>query len=142
MRQPLGLNPRHLVIFFSLTLMLGVVAFTRSPWGGLLAVVLLQMAWFSRCVVGSGRVAHLPISRERLFRHAVVPGLSLLAATAVADEMLAKGVDAIAVQLDATDVDSIAAAADVAEARFGSIDVVANNVGVVQSRELLDATDA
>lgn len=85
LRQPLGLNPRHLLIFFSLTLLLGVVAFTRSPWGGLLAVVLLQMAWFSRCVVGAGRVAHLPITRERLFRHAVVPGLGLLAATAVAD---------------------------------------------------------
>ncbi|GEM_PF-2572178 len=85
LRQPLGLNPRHLIIFFSLTLLLGVVALTRSPWGGLLAVVLLQMAWFSRCAIGAGRVAHLPITRERLFRHAVLPGLALLAATAVAD---------------------------------------------------------
>lgn len=71
----------------------------------------------------------------------VIADIDLATARTVAAEMSEKGVEAIAVQLDATDVGSITAAADAAEVRFGSIDVVANNVGVVHSRGLLDATE-
>jgi len=71
----------------------------------------------------------------------VIADIDLETATAVADEMTTLGAEAIAAQVDATNIESLEGVADLAEATFGSIDVVANNVGVVQSRGLLEATE-
>ena len=87
--------------------------------------------------IGRGTALGLAERGARL----VIADIDLATATDVAEEMSGKGAEAIAVQLDATDVESITVAADIAESRFGSIDIVANNVGVVHSRELLEATE-
>lgn len=71
----------------------------------------------------------------------VVADIEIDTATAVADELAGLGVEALAVPVDATDPDSLAALANEAEARFGAIHVLSNNVGVVQMGALLDATE-
>ncbi len=71
----------------------------------------------------------------------VVADIELHTAMAVASELTASGADAIAVRVDATDPASLAELADSAEERFGSIDVLSNNVGVVHDARLLDATE-
>jgi NAD(P)-dependent dehydrogenase (short-subunit alcohol dehydrogenase family) len=63
-------------------------------------------------------------------------------AEAVAGELVAGGHDAIAAQVDATDPESLVALADAAEAAYGSIDLLSNNVGVVHMGELLDAGES
>lgn len=87
--------------------------------------------------IGRGTALGLATRGARLVIADIDPGT----AAAVADELVADGAEAIAVQVDATSVDSLSAAADAAEARFGSVDILSNNVGVVHSRELLDATE-
>lgn len=59
----------------------------------------------------------------------------------VAEELRGLGAEAIAVEVDATDDDALEALADEAEDRFGSIDVVANNVGVVLDVPLIESTE-
>ena len=87
--------------------------------------------------IGRGIALGLAAGGARL----VIADIDIETASTVADEMSGQGAHAIAVQLDATDIESITAAADAAESSFGSIDVVANNVGVVHSRGLLEATE-
>ena len=71
----------------------------------------------------------------------VVADIEIDTATRVAEELQGMGATAIAVQVDATDRPSIAGLAAVAEERFGSIDLLSNNVGVVQAASLLGATE-
>jgi NAD(P)-dependent dehydrogenase (short-subunit alcohol dehydrogenase family) len=63
-------------------------------------------------------------------------------AAAVADELSRLGHRSVAATVDATDTDSLIALADTAETAFGAIDILSNNVGVVHSGELLDATES
>lgn len=63
-------------------------------------------------------------------------------ADAVARELVDAGHQAIAAQVDATDAVSLASLADTAEAAFGSVDLLSNNVGVVHSGELLEASES
>jgi NAD(P)-dependent dehydrogenase (short-subunit alcohol dehydrogenase family) len=72
----------------------------------------------------------------------VIADIDEATAATVADEMVGLGANAIAVQVDATDPESLTALADAAESAFGSIDILSNNVGVVHSGALLDATEA
>jgi NAD(P)-dependent dehydrogenase (short-subunit alcohol dehydrogenase family) len=71
----------------------------------------------------------------------VIADIELDTATAVADELVAGGSEAIVARVDATDRASLAALADTVENRFGSIDVLSNNVGVVHDARLLDASE-
>lgn len=72
----------------------------------------------------------------------VLADIELDSAEAVAEELVAGGTDAIAVRVDATDPDSLRGLAEQAEARFGPIHVLSNNVGVVVDADTLDATEA
>ncbi|MEQ8841885.1 MAG: SDR family NAD(P)-dependent oxidoreductase [Acidimicrobiales bacterium] len=72
----------------------------------------------------------------------VIADIDLDTAAAVADELTASGHDAVACVVDATELVSLAALADMAEARYGSIDILVNTVGVVHSGEILDAPDS
>ena len=71
----------------------------------------------------------------------VVADIDPETAGVVADELVGLGHEAVAVAVDATDVDSLTALADAAESAFGSVDLLSNNVGVVHTGELLDATE-
>ena len=59
--------------------------------------------------------------------------IDLASATATAAEINAVGGKAIAIHCDVTNDDSVQAAADDAEAGFGDIDIVMNNVGVIMA---------
>jgi NAD(P)-dependent dehydrogenase (short-subunit alcohol dehydrogenase family) len=71
----------------------------------------------------------------------VIADIELDSAQAVAAELVAGGTDALAVRVDATDVDSLAELAERAEARFGPVHVLSNNVGVIVDVPLLEATE-
>ena len=62
---------------FTLLILLGaavnVLLLLRSPLSALAAPVIIQVAWLIRTANGAARVDHLPLSRERIFRHAVLP---------------------------------------------------------------------
>jgi NAD(P)-dependent dehydrogenase (short-subunit alcohol dehydrogenase family) len=73
--------------------------------------------------------------------NAVVADIEIYSATRVAEELESLGAAAIPVRVDATDRTSLAELADAAEARFGSIALLSNNVGVVQAASLLEATE-
>lgn len=72
----------------------------------------------------------------------VIADIDEATAGRVADELAGLGAHAVAVAVDATDPASLVALGDAAESAFGSIDVLSNNVGVVHSGELLEATEA
>lgn len=88
--------------------------------------------------VGRGIALGLAAKGARI----VIADIDPETAAVVAAELAGLGHDAIAAQVDATDTESLAALADLAVAEFGSIDVLSNNVGVVHSGELLDATES
>ncbi len=72
----------------------------------------------------------------------VIADIELDSAEEVAAELVAKGGEALAVRVDATDESSIVALADRAEVAFGEITLLSNNVGVVVVERVLDADDA
>ncbi len=88
---------------------------------------------------GVGRGTALGVASQGA--RVVVADIELDSAQSVADELLAGGTEAIAVRVDATDRDSLAALGDAAVQRFGSIDLLSNNVGVVRDGRLLDASE-
>jgi len=57
------------------------------------------------------------------------------------NEINAAGGKALAAALDVTDEDSIKAAFDIAEASFGTVDIVSNNAGVADSKLAKDVTE-
>jgi NAD(P)-dependent dehydrogenase (short-subunit alcohol dehydrogenase family) len=57
-------------------------------------------------------------------------------------ELTAKGGKAVAARLDVTDAASVKAALDVCEAKFGGIDVLVNNSGVIAAGSVLDQSEA
>lgn len=71
----------------------------------------------------------------------VIADIEVDHAEEVATELRGRGGEALAVGVDATDEDSLVALADAAEERFGSIDVVANNVGVIVDSALVESTE-
>ena len=71
----------------------------------------------------------------------VIADIELDTAQAVAAELVAAGTEAIAVRVDATDVDSLTELAERAEARFGAVHVLSNNVGVIVDAPLLEASE-
>jgi len=85
--------------------------------------------------------------------HAVARGLAQAGASVVAaarrverlerlaSEIEAEGGQALAVRIDVTDNESIGLALDLAEARFGVVDVVINNAGVADPRPFLETED-
>lgn len=66
-------SQRHLLI--ALVLLLNVFALSLSPFVLVLVLVLVQFAWFARTVNGGSRLAPLPVSRDRVFLFATMPGL-------------------------------------------------------------------
>lgn len=88
---------------------------------------------------GVGRGTALGLAAKGV--RCVIADIEVDTAAAVADEVAAAGVDSLAIPVDATDPDSLASLAAEAEGRFGSIDVLSNNVGVVQTSELLSASE-
>ena len=60
----------------------------------------------------------------------------------LANELTAQGGKAAAARLDVTDAASVKAALDVCEAKFGGIDVLVNNSGVIAAASVLDQREA
>lgn len=72
----------------------------------------------------------------------VVADIELDTATRVADELVARGGSARPHRVDATDAASLEELASFAEAEFGGVHVLSNNVGVIADRRLEDASEA
>lgn len=60
----------------------------------------------------------------------------------LANELTARGGKAAVARLDVTDAASVKAALDVCEAKFGGIDVLVNNSGVIAAASVLDQSEA
>jgi len=71
----------------------------------------------------------------------VIADIEVDNADRVAAELRDGGAEAIAARVDATDEASLVELADTAEARFGSIDLLCNNVGVVLDAPLIESTE-
>lgn len=82
LRSGQWLSVPQLVLILSLTTGIGCLAFTGSPLALVACVVVIQYVLFARTINGGARVAHLPISRARVFHHAALPGLLGAAALA------------------------------------------------------------
>ncbi|MCG6987899.1 MAG: hypothetical protein LJF06_06940 [Gemmatimonadetes bacterium] len=50
----------------------------RSPLTVVLGPIIVQVAWFIRTANGASGLDHLPVKRDRIFRHAVLPGLAFV----------------------------------------------------------------
>ncbi len=90
---------------------------------------------------GSGVGRGTCLALNRAGARLAVADIELHAAESVADELRRAGGDALAVHVDGTDRDSLGALADTTEAAYGSIDVFANNVGVIVDAPLVEATE-
>ncbi|MET0587495.1 MAG: SDR family NAD(P)-dependent oxidoreductase [Novosphingobium sp.] len=60
--------------------------------------------------------------------------------TALAEELAARGTEALAVDMDVTDEASVIAAYDAAEARFGTVDTIIANAGVSRPARATDVS--
>lgn len=76
---------------------------------------------------GAGRGIALQLARAGA--HVAICDLSLAAAEAVAEEARALDVDALAIEADVRDEGDVASMIEAARSRFGSLDVLVNNVG-------------
>ena len=96
-------------------------------------------------VTGSSRGIGAAIA-ERLARdgHAVVINYAgrRQDADAIVDRIAASGGDAVALQADIADPDAVQRLFDAAEARFGGVDVLINNAGIMKLATLADSDDA
>lgn len=96
-----ALRPKHWLNRdqYGLLILLGaavnLLLVVRSPLTAVLAPVILQVAWFIRTANGASGMDHLPVKRDRIFRHAVLPGLifvvAVLAAVVAWSESLSLG---------------------------------------------------
>lgn len=96
-------------------------------------------------VTGSSRGIGAAIA-ERLARdgHAVVINYAgrRQDADAIVERIAASGGDAVALQADIADPDAVQRLFDAAEARFGGVDVLVNNAGIMKLATLADSDDA
>lgn len=96
-------------------------------------------------VTGSSRGIGAAIA-ERLARdgHAVVINYAgrRQDADAIVERIAASGGDAVALQADIADPDAVQRLFDAAEARFGGVDVLINNAGIMKLATLADSDDA
>ncbi|MFH0946711.1 MAG: hypothetical protein V2A76_16065, partial [Planctomycetota bacterium] len=82
LRSRQWLSVSQLVLVLSLTTGIGCLAHTGSPFTIVAVVVVVQYLLFARTLNGGAQVAHLPVSRVRIFHHAALPGLLGVAAAA------------------------------------------------------------
>ncbi len=96
-------------------------------------------------VTGSSRGIGAAIA-ERLARdgHAVVINYAgrRQDADAIVERIAASGGDAVDLQADIADPDAVQRLFDAAEARFGGVDVLVNNAGIMKLATLADSDDA
>ena len=96
-------------------------------------------------VTGSSRGIGAAIA-ERLARdgHAVVINYAgrRQDADTIVERIAASGGDAVALQADIADPDAVQRLFDAAEARFGGVDVLVNNAGIMKLATLADSDDA
>lgn len=96
-------------------------------------------------VTGSSRGIGAAIA-ERLARdgHAVVINYAgrRQDADTIVERIAASGGDAVALQADIADPDAVQRLFDAAEARFGGVDVLINNAGIMKLATLADSDDA
>ena len=88
---------------------------------------------------GIGAAIARGVAREGA--NVVVADLDLAGGRQVADDILAQGGAATAVQTDVTDRATVRAAIDLAVARFGRLDVYFNNAGMNSPMRFLDITE-
>lgn len=89
---------------------------------------------------GIGRAMALAFADEGA--HVAIADVEIGPANAVADEVRAKGVKAIAEKVDVTDRAAMGAFADRTVAELGSVDILCNNAGVVTFKPVPQMTDA
>jgi NAD(P)-dependent dehydrogenase (short-subunit alcohol dehydrogenase family) len=87
---------------------------------------------------GIGRATALAFARQGA--NVVVGDLDTAGGEAIAAAVTAQGTEALVVRTDVTRIDDVAALFDSAAARFGGIDVVHNNAGVVCGEPLFPLT--
>jgi len=96
-------------------------------------------------VTGASRGIGAAIARRLAadgFRIVVNYTSNASAADAVVKEIEAAGGEAMAVIGDVSDADAVAKMFDAAEARFGGVDVLVNNAGVMELAPIAEMTDA
>jgi NAD(P)-dependent dehydrogenase (short-subunit alcohol dehydrogenase family) len=89
---------------------------------------------------GIGKGVALRLAREGA--HVAVADINEDGIKAVAKEITALGVKSLAIRLDISKPADIAAAVNNIVGEFGRIDIFVNSAGVVQSKNLLDVTEA
>ncbi len=89
---------------------------------------------------GIGRGVALRLGREGA--RVVVAEYNSDTAAAVAGEIEAEGGEALAYRVDISDVAAVRRMVDDVVAGFGRIDILVNNAGVVQTKPMLDLTEA
>lgn len=72
------LNRDQYTLLVLLGLAVNVLLVARSPLTAVLSPIILQVAWFIRTANGASGLDHLPVTRDRIFRHAVLPGLAFV----------------------------------------------------------------
>ena len=81
MRPPAWFTAAQRRLLIGLVLVLNLFALSLSPFALVLVLVLAQFAWFVRTVNGGSRLAPFPVSRNRVFLFATLPGLLVGVAT-------------------------------------------------------------
>ncbi|MBI2939960.1 MAG: SDR family oxidoreductase [Chloroflexi bacterium] len=89
---------------------------------------------------GIGRACAIEFGQEGA--RLVLSDVNLTAAQAVADEQVAQGVEAIAVQTEVTSAESVQEMINRTLSAFGQLDVLINNAGIFQSKPILEMTAA
>lgn len=88
---------------------------------------------------GIGRGVALRLAREGA--HVVIAEYNADTAHSAAEEVRARGVQALAYPLDVSDVAQIQPMVDAVVREFGRIDILVNNAGRVQTKPMLDLTE-
>jgi NAD(P)-dependent dehydrogenase (short-subunit alcohol dehydrogenase family) len=98
-------------------------------------VQVFELAGRTALVTGAGQNVGAAIARLLAQQGAAVVVNDLFAerASAVADQLVAAGGRAIAVEADVTDLDDVRAMVGRAEAELGAVDIVVNNAGIPPS---------
>ncbi|WP_285314329.1 SDR family NAD(P)-dependent oxidoreductase [Pseudarthrobacter sp. fls2-241-R2A-168] len=87
-----------------------------------------RTAVITGAATGMGRSMALTFAREGI--NVAIADIDLQAAEATRDEVLALGVNAIAVQTDVSKLEAVESLAEEAYASFGNVDILVNNAGV------------
>ena len=94
-------------------------------------------------VTGAGRGIGREIARGYAEAGAdlVLADIDGASASAVADELAGRGVEALALEVDVSDSAAVDRMVEQAVARFGRLDVAVNNAGVCELADVCDTTD-